>query len=147
MAYTLIDHILDLPEIDWSERLHPYDGVFFGSHYDWKVNLMPGEPVKNTELSHKIEDYTGEYQSRAYGSMEVKKKGDNLYLLYKDWVIPMEHFHYDTFKICDLKEDTIFITMPLTYHYDEISGEIDGFYLKLEPEVESVWFEKKHMEV
>ena len=55
----------------------------------------------------------------------------------------MTHYHYDTFQIKELKEDTIFITMPMTYHYDELTGEIDGYYLKLEPEVDSVWFAKK----
>ena len=63
MAYTIIDHLLNLPEIDWAERLHAYDGVFGGTHYNWKVDLMPGEPVEHTELSHKLEEYTGMYEN------------------------------------------------------------------------------------
>ena len=143
MAYTIIDHLLELPEIDWAGRLHAYDGVFGGTHYDWKVDLMPGEPVGHTELSHKPEDYTGVYENPAYGALKVELAENVLYLHYKDWLLPMEHFHYDTFRVRDVKEDTIFITMPMTYHYDELTGEIHGFFLKLEPEVDSVWFAKK----
>lgn len=143
MAYTVIDTVLGYPETDWAERLHKFDGVFGGTHYDWKVDLMPGEPVKGTGLSHAPEEYTGVYVSKAYGKMTVIRQEDQFYLLYKDWKLPMTHFHYDTFKIRELKEDTIFITMPMTYHYDELTGEIDGYYLKLEPEVPSVWFAKE----
>ena len=143
MAYTVIDHVLSLSGIDWPERLHKFDGVFGGTHYDWKVDLMPGEPVKGTSLSHDAEAYTGVYESKAYGKMTVVRENGQFYLLYKDWKLPMTHYHYDTFQIKELKEDTIFITMPMTYHYDELTGEIDGYYLKLEPEVDSVWFAKK----
>ena len=62
---------------------------------------------------------------------------------FKDWLLPMEHFHYDTFRVRGVKEDTIFITMPMTYHYEELTGKLDGFSLKLEPEVDPVWFKKQ----
>ena len=143
MAYTIIDHLLNLPEIDWAERLHAYDGVFGGTHYDWKVDLMPGEPVEHTELSHKPEEYAGVYENPAYGELKVELAKDGLYLHFKDWLLPMEHFHYDTFRVRGVKEDTIFITMPMTYHYEELTGKLDGFSLKLEPEVDPVWFKKQ----
>lgn len=143
MAYTIIDHLLNLPEIDWAERLHAYDGVFGGTHYNWKVDLMPGEPVEHTELSHKLEEYTGVYENPAYGELKVELVKNGLYLHFKDWLLPMEHFHYDTFRVRGVKEDTIFITMPMTYHYEELTGKVDGFSLKLEPEVAPVWFAKR----
>lgn len=142
IAYTIIDNILGLPKVDWSGRLHKFDGVFGGSHYDWKVDLLKGKPITNTTLSHRIEEYAGDYESKAYGKYSVELEQNNLFLLFKEWKLPMEHYHFDTFKITDLKEDTIYITMPMTYHYDEFSGDIDGFFLKLEPEVDSIWFKK-----
>lgn len=47
------------------------------------------------------------------------------------------------FGVRGVKEDTIFITMPMTYHYEELTGKLDGFSLKLEPEVDPVWFKKQ----
>ncbi|MGN0131425.1 MAG: serine hydrolase [Lachnospiraceae bacterium] len=144
MVYTVIDTALGYPHIDWAERIHPYDDYFNRPVHNWEVNLMPEEAVKGTALSHSHDEYAGIFHNEAYGKMEVIKETDQFYLLYKQWKLPMEHFHYDTFKISGLKEDTLFITMPLTYHYHELSGEIDGFYLKIEPEVSSVWFQKMH---
>lgn len=142
MAYTIIDTVLGMPQVDWAARMHEFDGTFGGTHYHWDVNLMPGKPVQGTELSHDITEYTGDFESKAYGKMKVIEEEGELFLLYKTWKLPMEHFHYDTFRIHELKEDTIFVTMPMTYHYDEITGRIDGYYLKLEPAVESIWFQK-----
>ena len=31
----------------------------------------------------------------------------------------------------------------MTYHYEELTGKLDGFSLKLEPEVDPVWFAKR----
>lgn len=135
MVFTVIDTVLGYQEVDWAKRIHPYDDYFNNPPHNWDVNLMPGEAVRGTELSHDADAYTGIYCSQAYGTMEVVKKQRQFLLRYKQWELPMEYYHYDTFKIPELKEDTNFITMPLTFHYDEISGEIDGFFLKLEPSV------------
>ena len=104
---------------------------------------IPLPPVEHTELSHKLEEYTGVYENPAYGELKVELAKNGLYLQFKDWLLPMEHFHYDTFRVRGVKEDTIFITMPMTYHYEELTGKLDGFSLKLEPEVDPVWFKKQ----
>ena len=104
---------------------------------------IPLPPVEHTELSHKLEEYTGVYENPAYGELKVELAKNGLYLHFKDWLLPMEHFHYDTFRVRGVKEDTIFITMPMTYHYEELTGKLDGFSLKLEPEVDPVWFAKR----
>ena len=104
---------------------------------------IPLPPVEHTELSHKLEEYAGVYENPAYGELKVELAKDDLYLHFKDWLLPMEHFHYDTFRVRGVKEDTIFITMPMTYRYEELTGKLDGFSLKLEPEVDPVWFKKQ----
>ena len=144
LAYTIIDRALGLPAVDWPARLRAFDGKFGGTHYHWKVDLMPGTPVPGTFPTHPREQYTGLFQNEGYGQLQVaaEEGGDSLTLVYKGWRLPMEHFHYDTFRVRDIKEDTLFVTAPLTYHYDEITGEIDGLYLRLEPKVPSLWFKK-----
>lgn len=143
MSYKIIDEALGLPSVDWSARLRGFDGIFEGIHYDWKVDLMKDViPVSNTKLSHDEEAYVGSFMSDAYGKIEVVYEDSKFFMIYKGWKKLMEHVHYDTFKINELKEDTIYITMPMTYHYDEMTGKIDGFFLKLEPEVDGIWFKK-----
>ena len=36
--------------------------------------------------------------------------------------------------------DTLFVTMPMTYFYNELTGEIDGFTLRLEETVSPIRF-------
>ena len=123
----------------YQELLHVQQQVCLRNLYQ----QIPLPPVEHTELSHKLEEYTGVYENPAYGELKVELAKNGLYLHFKDWLLPMEHFHYDTFRVRGVKEDTIFITMPMTYHYEELTGKLDGFSLKLEPEVDPVWFKKQ----
>ena len=123
----------------YQELLHFQQQVCLRNLYQ----QIPLPPVEHTELSHKLEEYAGVYENPAYGELKVELAKNGLYLHFKDWLLPMEHFHYDTFRVRGVKEDTIFITMPMTYHYEELTGKLDGFSLKLEPEVDPVWFAKR----
>lgn len=143
MAYTVIDRVLGLPPIDWAGRLHPFDDPMGKAQGDWNVNLLPQPPVPGTRPSHAPEACAGEYRNPAYGPASVTCRDGGLTLHYKAWDFPLEHYHYDTFRVRELKEDTKFITMPLTWHYCETTGAIDGFFLKLEPELESEFFRRE----
>ncbi len=146
LAYTVIDHVLGYPETDWAGKLHPYERIFEGSCADWKLDLLPENGRQGTGLSHPLEDYAGTYENPAYGKYTVLLKDGSLLLQYKNWFLPMEHYHYDTFRIRNLKMDTLFVTLPLTYTYNEVSGQIDGFGIKLEPEVKPIRFIKTNGE-
>jgi hypothetical protein len=143
MVYTILDHVLGYPRINWAERLHPYERVFSGSCANWELDLLPGAGTPGTKLSHPLAEYTGSFVHRAYGTLRVFQKGDGLFLHYKDWDLPMEHYHYDTFRVRGVKMDTLFVTMPMTYRYDEVTGRICGFTLRLEQTVPPVFFEKQ----
>ncbi|MBQ6238738.1 MAG: GNAT family N-acetyltransferase [Firmicutes bacterium] len=142
IVYTLIDRMFGYPEVDWVSRLHPYAETFDGSCDDWDRNLMTEEPVRRTHPSHAVEDYAGIYENPAYGRFEVLLKDGQLLLAYKKWKLPLEHFHYDTFRVRGLKEDTVYMTVPMTFYYDERSGRINAFTLLLERTVPPVRFTK-----
>ncbi len=142
IAYTLIDRLFGYPEVDWAARLHAYAETYGGSCEDWDRNLMQEEPVQGTHLSHELPEYAGVYENPAYGRYEVLLEDGKLLLAYKKWKLPLEHFHYDTFRVRDLKEDTVYMTVPMTFSYDERSGRINAFTLLLERTVAPVRFAK-----
>ncbi|NLC73931.1 MAG: hypothetical protein GX685_01595, partial [Clostridiales bacterium] len=72
----------------------------------------------------------------------ICEAGGDLVLCYKEWRLPMEHFHYDTFRVKGLKEDTYFYTVPLTFGYDESSGHIDSLTIRIDKNVDPVRFSK-----
>ena len=55
----------------------------------------------------------------------------------------MEFFHYDTFIMKNIKEDTLLITAPLTFYTDSYSGKIVSFSVKLDPEGEPILFKRR----
>ena len=69
--------------------------------------------------------------------------GRGLILDFKDMPVRLLHRHYDVFTAPRLKEDTTVLTAPLSFRTDPLSGEISGFDLKIEPEVEPAFFTRK----
>ncbi len=143
LLYTLIDNALELPAIDWSARIRPYKGKYKAFYYHWDANLLPNPPVPGTSLSHKPEAYVGVYHNPGYGNFEVSYENGSFKGLYRNCEQAMEHYHYDTFKVPDIKEDTIFLTAPLTFHIDPYTGDFDRLSITLEPELAPIVFMKQ----
>lgn len=153
MLLTILDAVLneegeDAGPIDWPSRFHPFDEIFGGAHYNWKVDCMEGaapDPDNRKTMTHPIADYTGTFSNPAYGTHSVYAENGYLVLHYWNQALIMEHCRYDTFRIEGLKEDTIYLSIPMSYHYNEKNGDIDGFFLKLEPETPPMFFRKLQM--
>jgi CubicO group peptidase (beta-lactamase class C family) len=142
LLYTLIDRMLGFPEVDWTARIHPEKDHYTNFYYDWDLNLMPEPPVPGTCPSHPMEAYAGVYHSDGYGNVRVLNRGGTLFLQYKDRTLPLEHFHYDIFRVREMKEDTLIITMPLAFQTGILSGSIDSLLLRLEPMVDDIVFRR-----
>ena len=170
LVYMAIDSVLGLAPIDWAERLHPYEAVFGGSCDDWKVDLLGDKQVPGTRPARSLHEYCGVYEHPGYGQLTITEgvaegaaesaaggSADNaadssaddaapaatLYLHYKKWLLPLTHYHYETFKAEDLKEDTLYYTVPVTFHYNDRTGAVDSFSIRLEAAVPPVRFMKQ----
>jgi len=141
--YTVIDKLLGLEPIDWAERFAQETGKYGRMYEHWDVNLLPQEPVGDTKLSHKLCEYAGCYHDPGYGNFEITVEGDGLMGYYRGMKQPIDHYHYDTFKVPDIKMDTLLYTAPLTFLTDPCSGEIDSFLIPLEPRVQPILFKKQ----
>ena len=53
------------------------------------------EQIKGTTPSHKLEDYTGTFEHPAYGTLQVYKRDDSLYVQFMEMDIQLGHHHYD----------------------------------------------------
>ena len=142
LVYTVLDAVLGYPRVDWAARLHPYERVFAGSCSNWEKDLFPKAPAEEEShpLTHPLSDYAGTFENPGYGPLEVTEENGTLFLHWKNWKLPLEHAFYDTFRVRELKMDTLFVTMPMTYFYNELTGEIDGFTLRLEETVSPIRF-------
>lgn len=143
LLYTMLDNVLGLPAVDWSARFHAAKGKFKAFYYHWDANLLPDPPVPGTSLSHEPEAYVGLYHNPGYGDFEIRHKNGMFTGVYRNCEQVMEHYHYDTFKVPDIKEDTIFLTAPLTFHINPYTGDFDRLSITLEPELAPIVFMKK----
>lgn len=134
------------------------------------VDAVKEKLAGKAPLSHPLAEYIGTFKNPAYGKVSVTggEESDtsgaatgvasaapdaagtdvtgaaaaSFTLHFDGQTLPMEHLYYDTFRITGLKEDTIYLTIPLSYHYSDLTGAIDGLFLKLEPETLAEFFGK-----
>ncbi len=142
VAYAVIDNLLGLPEGNWADRLYEQRNNYGNLLEHWELDLTEGKQIQGTCLSHRPEEYTGVYENPGHGSIEIKCEGDKWQCIYRGVVQPMEHYHYDTFIVPNIKMDTLLVTSPLTFMASD-SGKIDRFGLRLYPQVDPIIFNKK----
>ncbi len=140
----LLDEFLGRPQTDWvslytEKRAHAPEDMYHHLEFD----CMPKKQVPDTEPSHAAEDYAGTYENPGYGTFAVTCENGNLFLDERDVRgLRMTHFHYDTFRVEGIKEDTDLYTLPLSFLTDTDTGKISGFTLRMEPKVSSIVFRR-----
>lgn len=141
--YTILDNLLGLePKKDWSLYFKNQIGKWGGFYLDEVIDLFTGEPIKDTHPSHDLDNYVGEYWNPGYGKITIQRDGNNLKGIYRGVEQPISHYHYDTFKMPNIKMDTLLVTAPLTFYTNPYTGEIDKFDIPLEPSVTPILFIK-----
>lgn len=85
------------------------------------------EQIKGTTPSHKLEDYTGTFEHPAYGTLQVYKQDDSLYVQFMEMDIQLGHHHYDIFSA---NVDLFQMKMSLLFAYEmNVSGEFPSLQL------------------
>ena len=111
LAYGLSDLALGLSPIDWNKRAV--------EQIEARRASGPAEKrVEGTHPAHRLEEYAGEYVHPAYGLMTVTLKDGGLEVNYKGFVSPLEHWHYETFRL----STSDFAGQRLTFQTDASGG-------------------------
>lgn len=131
LALGLSDLALGLTPIDWNKRTE--------DRLKARRMSAPAEKrIEGTRPAHKLEDYAGEYVHPAYGLISVALKNDALEANYKGFVSPLEHWHYETFRLTasDIEGQ------KLTFRTD-VRGGVTAVAVALEPAVKDIIFERR----
>jgi hypothetical protein len=87
-----------------------------------------GGQVAGTKPSHALEDYAGEFEDKAYGTIAISMKDGGLFFDFHQIRLPLSHFHYDRFDTPDDEQNgkwsVNFSTSP--------QGEVDKALLSLD---------------
>ena len=143
ISLEIIDRLLELSPIDWyKEGLDMYIKTK-ESQQELKLREDLNRK-KNTQPSHLLDDYVGQFEHPGYGIVQIEKGTEGLNLTFNDITSGLNHWHYDVFVVSEESEDLLFsrVGTKLTFRTD-FNGDIDELVIPFEPGSPDVIFKKK----
>ncbi len=145
VAYNIMDRLLGLSEVDWNQRAK--DDLAKAKAAQEKAKTA-GDPNRklNTQPSHHLKDYVGQFTHPAYGELTVSLIGEQLRFDLHGLQAPLKHYHYDVFE-AGTEPDSVGSEASLegtkiAFSLNK-SGEIISVALPLEPSVKDIVFTRK----
>lgn len=134
MTYYVCDRLLGLEEVPWNERMKEKYAQAKEASALVKEQIASERKI-GTQLSHPLEDYTGNFEHPAYGIFSVKINDNHLTATHNSNIYKLEHYHYDIFVEYELFEQPKLISF-LT----DTKGNITSLTVPLEPTVKGILF-------
>ncbi len=88
------DLYYDLPETDWSVSFLQRMQEIRAKNKQYKVNYR----LQNPRAAQPLEKYIGEFENDLYGKLKLAVKDNQLWLHYRDKVVPLKHWNGDEFS-------------------------------------------------
>ncbi len=133
ISYNVYERLLGMDQTPWSDRFLAVRLRNKATDKEARSKAGAGR-VANTQPSHPLADYVGEYEHPAYGMLKIGLKDNQLQFDFHKIHFAMTHFHYDRFDTPDDEQDgkwsVNFATNP--------QGEIDKATMSLD-EAEAVF--------
>lgn len=139
VAYNVYDRLLGLPEVDWNAR-NLEERTEQEARAAESEREMTAKRVDGTRPGHALDAYAGTYRHPGYGTMEVAPGGDGLTVSYDGFVLDLEHFHYEVFRITSLP-NTVPVTGLVTFTTDS-DGAVGRVAIPFEPNAADIVFER-----
>lgn len=142
VSYNIFDRLLGQEPVPWNER-------FLKLADEMKANMEKAkeqaeeERVPNTQPSHPIKDYSGDFEHPAYGVLSITLDGDQLTATINqiDWVL--EHYHYDVF-VFNAKSPEQRETPGIKVSFaGDLKGTINSISVPFEPTAKPLIFTRK----
>jgi CubicO group peptidase (beta-lactamase class C family) len=140
------DRLLGLEPVDWTGRAR---------ELRTKADKLQAEARSKDESarksgttpSHPLADYQGAFEHPGYGTLWVKKPGEGLEGSVSGITFPLEHYHYDVFRVpYDLEAPLDQIGGRKAQFFYDTAGAIDRVALPLEEAVPDIVFTRVEKE-
>lgn len=138
ITFTVIDRLLDLPDVGWNQRFKADDATARDGAKAARAQAE-ADRVSGTTPSHPLADYAGAYDDPGYGRLLIEEKGDGLQVRYNALVGPLTHRHYDIFEH-DFRDQGV--KFPFRFVTDAL-GDVVSVAVPMEPMVKEIVFEKQ----
>jgi CubicO group peptidase (beta-lactamase class C family) len=128
------DRLLGLEPIDWNARLQLVYSTLEAAQEQQKKAVE--ERHEGTHPSHDLQDFAGDYGDPGYGTLQVGLEGDGLTLAYNALEGPLEHWHYDVFRVSEGDAEGTMLTFATNS-----KGDVEEVAIPLEASVDPIRFE------
>jgi CubicO group peptidase (beta-lactamase class C family) len=139
---AVFDRLLGLEPVDWAQQARDAQAKSRAEAEEAKQEAEESRHA-DTRPSHALADYEGEYSHPGYGTTKVSLVDGELRVATVGFEWPMEHYHYDVFRVKEGLEgrNAGFAGLPVTFRYDR-SGSIERVEIPLERNVSDIVFER-----
>ncbi|HET8841911.1 MAG TPA: serine hydrolase [Ktedonobacteraceae bacterium] len=137
LSYNVYDRFLGLEEIPWSKRNKEVFDTVEAAGEKGKEKAA-SDRVPDTQPSHALDVYAGEYEHPGYGKLIIEQEGEQLQLRYNSFTGPLKHYHYDTFEFAIERFD---LTINVSFSVNP-KGEVDGLTAPWEQTVKDIVFKR-----
>jgi CubicO group peptidase (beta-lactamase class C family) len=104
ISYNIYERLLGMEQTPWTDRLLDIRVKNKVAGKEARSKAGAGR-VMNTQPSHPLADYVGEYEHPAYGVLKIGMKDNQLQFEFHKIRFSMTHFHYDRFDTPDDERD------------------------------------------
>jgi CubicO group peptidase (beta-lactamase class C family) len=137
LCLNVYDRLLGLEQIVWTERFKKDEAEGKAGEAKGKEKSET-DRVPDTQPSHSLESYMGEYEHPGYGLLSFKLVEGALRAQLNDNPFPVKHYHYDTFELLwelwDFRFKATFTT--------NVRGDIEAVVVPFEQTVRDIVFKR-----
>jgi hypothetical protein len=129
------ERLLGLDQRPWNERLKQEQAEFKAGEHKGKEKSAENR-IADTQPSHPLESYAGDYEHPGYGILSFKLDAGALQAQLNGMTLPVAHYHYDTFELSLERWD---LRIKATFAANS-RGDIDSMAAPFEQTVRDIVF-------
>lgn len=135
VSFYIYELLLGLEPQDWHTHMKGFvDKVKAQLKQSREQSASDRKP--DTQSSHPLADYAGEFENPGYGVLTIKEASGKLTATFNRLDMAVEHYHYDIFEAKNANFD---IDHKLQFHLD-VKGNVEKVSVQLEAAVAPVIF-------
>jgi hypothetical protein len=132
-TWNIYERLLGLDLTPWNERFLDIVKRYKQANLSARAKAAKHR-VLSTQPSHRLSDYVGTFEHRLYPDVRIGITDEMLTLAFRDFVLPLDHFHYDRF---DTLDDEIHGKWSVNFSIDP-QGEVSALTMTLD-EAEAIF--------
>jgi hypothetical protein len=140
VSLFVLDRMCGKPPVPWFDRLRERRRAMIVQG-DIDRQTRTAARRADTQPSHELAEYAGDYEHPGYGRIAITQAGDALHWAYRGMSATLEHRHYDTFDLPEAPERLLPDRLPISFATDR-EGNIARLSAPLEPLVTDIVFER-----